>query len=83
MRPELEAPANLGKVNNTLNLRDARGKVAQASQAQVVNEGRRARRAGQGGNERMISIRPMMWSLRASRSSAGIHHSSCLAAPTT
>jgi hypothetical protein len=37
----------------------------------------------QSGNERMTAIRPTMWSLRASRSSAGIHHSSCFAAPTT
>jgi hypothetical protein len=41
VHPELEAPANLGKVNNTLNLRDARGKLVRANEVRkvrVVNE---------------------------------------------
>lgn len=38
MRPELAAPSNLGKFNNTLKLRNAHGKVAQANEVRVANE---------------------------------------------
>jgi len=38
VHPELAAPSNLGKFNNTLKLRNARGKVAQAIEVCVANE---------------------------------------------
>ena len=38
MHPELAAPSNLGKFNNTLKLRTAQGKVAQANELRVANE---------------------------------------------
>ena len=38
MHPELAAPSNLGKFNNTLKLRNAQGKAAQADDVRVANE---------------------------------------------
>ena len=38
MHPELAAPSNLGKFNNTMKLRNAQGQVAQADEVRVANE---------------------------------------------
>jgi hypothetical protein len=41
VHPELEAPANLGKVNSALKLRNAQGKLVRANEVRkvrVVNE---------------------------------------------
>ena len=38
MHPELAAPSNLGKFNNTLKLRNSQRKVAQANEVRVTNE---------------------------------------------
>ena len=38
MHPELTAPSNLGKFNNTLKLRNAQGKGAEADEVCVADE---------------------------------------------
>lgn len=48
MHPELAAPSNLGKFNNTLKLRNAQGKVAQASEVRVATRYRACRSAVRG-----------------------------------